>query len=126
MDEVTNIIVTATTCGGESQIIIIPSGDTDFSKIYQLSNGFCVSIVSGGTTTQFSNSMLVYGPFEDCNECSQVLSGSTGGNNGLVCEDNCSGGTFTVIPPHPVYSNGQLKGIEQINAVTIGGNGLNS
>ena len=33
---------------------------------------------------------------------------------------------FTIEPPHPVYTNGQNKAIVQLNAITIGGNGLNA
>lgn len=38
----------------------------------------------------------------------------------------CSGETYTVEVPHPVYTNGQFQEITQLNAVLIGGNGLNS
>ena len=65
-----NIIVTATTCGEESiQVIILPINGTDFSKVYQLPTGYCVTLTSGETTTQFANSMLSYGPFDTCDEC---------------------------------------------------------
>lgn len=126
MEEI-NIIVTATTCGeGTTQVIIIPTGETDFSKIYQLPSGYCVTLTSGETTTQLANSMLVYGPFETCDECITPFSANTGGNGGLVCEDDCNGGNILIDPPRPVYTNGQNKAIVQLNAITIGGNGLNS
>ena len=70
--------------------------------------------------------MIIAGPFEDCDECAQPFSANTGGNNGEVCVIDCSGNTVTVTPPHPVYTNGQNQAIVQINAITIGGNGLNS
>jgi hypothetical protein len=38
----------------------------------------------------------------------------------------CSGDTTTVIPPHPVYTDNQGNSVTQLNAVVIGGNGLNS
>ena len=119
--------VTATTCDGYSQLIILP-GDVEFSEssIYQLPNGQCVSLISGETTTFYANSMIIAGPFEDCDECAQPFSANTGGNNGEVCVIDCSGNTVTVTPPHPVYTNGQNQAIVQINAITIGGNGLNS
>lgn len=123
-----NLIITATTCDGYSQILILPE-DTEFNKsfFYQLPSGECVSIDDDNErTTQFPNTMLVYGPFNTCDECGEPLIANDGGNNGLVCEDNCSGGTFTINPPHPVYSNGQNKPIVQLNAVLLGGNGLNA
>ena len=122
-----NIIVTATTCGGEmTQVIILPPGEINFDKIYQLPTGYCVTLTSGETTTQFANSMLSYGPFDTCDECAMPFSANTGGNGGLICEDDCNGGNILINPPRPVYTNGQNKAIVQLNAVTIGGNGLNS
>lgn len=122
-----NVNVTATTCDGYSQLIILP-GDVEFSEssIYQLPNGQCVSLISGETTTFYANSMIIAGPFEDCDECAQPFSANTGGNNGEVCVIDCSGNTVTVTPPHPVYTNGQNQAIVQLNAITLGGNGLNS
>jgi len=44
----------------------------------------------------------------------------------FICEV-CSGTTYTVEPPHPIWTDGQNKSIIQLNAVTLGGmNGLNS
>jgi hypothetical protein len=122
-----NLNVTATTCDGNSQLIILP-GDVEFSEssIYQLPNGQCVSLTSGETVSFYANSMIIAGPFDDCDECAQPFSANTGGNNGEVCVIDCSGNTVTVTPPHPVYTNGQNQAIVQINAITIGGNGLNS
>lgn len=118
-----NRIITATTCveGVSTEYIINDSG-IDFSKIYQLTNGLCVTISTGNTTTQNINMSFPYGPFETCSECIAPLSANT---ESLVCVD-CSGSTFTVTPPHPVYTNGQFKDIVQLNAIVIGGNGLNS
>jgi len=118
-----NRIITATTCfEGVSKEYIIDDTDIDFSKIYQLNNGLCASIESGETTTNFINMGFPYGPFDDCNDCIAPLSANT---EVEVCVD-CSGSTFTVSAPHPVYTNGQFKDIVQLNAIVIGGNGLNS
>jgi hypothetical protein len=122
-----NLNVTATTCDGYSQLIILP-GDVVFdeSKIYQLPNGQCVSLTSGETVSFYADSMIIAGPFDDCDECAQPFIANTGGNNGDVCVIDCSGNTVTVTPPHPVYTNGQNQAIVQLNAITLGGNGLNS
>jgi hypothetical protein len=43
-----------------------------------------------------------------------------------VCVE-CSGNTFTVEVPHPVWTNNQNESVIQLNMVTLGGeNGLNS
>lgn len=118
-----NRIITATTCvQGVSTEYIIDDSGIDFSKIYQLNNGLCASIASGDTTNNFPNMSFPYGPFDSCDDCYQPLSANT---ESLVCVD-CSGSTFTVTPPHPVYTNGQFKDIVQLNAIVIGGNGLNA
>ena len=38
----------------------------------------------------------------------------------------CSGNTFTVSPPHPVWTDNKGKAVIQLDAITLGGNGLNS
>jgi hypothetical protein len=122
-----NVNVTATTCDGISQLIILP-GDVEFdeSKIYQLPTGQCVSLTSGDTVGFYANSMIIAGPFNTCDECAEPIIANNGGNNGEVCVIDCSGNTVTVTPPHPVYTNGQNQAIVQLNAITIGGNGLNA
>lgn len=122
-----NINVTATTCDGHTRLIILP-GDVEFdeSKFYQLPTGECVSLTSGDTVSFYANSMISYGPFDTCDECVEPIIANNGGNGGEVCQDDCNGNTFTITPPHPVYTNGQNKAIVQLNAITIGGNGLNA
>lgn len=122
-----NINVTATTCDGHSQLIILPGNvEFDESKFYQLPTGQCVSLTSGNTVGFYADSMITAGPFDDCDECVEPTIANIGGNNGEICQDDCSGNTRTITPPHPVYTNGQNQAIVQLNAVTLGGNGLNA
>ena len=122
-----NLNVTATTCDGYSQLIILAGGiEFDESKFYQLPTGQCVTLTSGDTVPFYANSMISYGPFDTCDECVEPIIANDGGNRGVVCEDDCNGGNILIDPPHPVYTNGQNKAIVQLNAITIGGNGLNS
>lgn len=48
----------------------------------------------------------------------------------VICEVCCpceSGSTFTVIPPHPVWTDGRGTAVTQLNMITLGGeNGLNN
>lgn len=54
-------------------------------------------------------------------------SGATSANTEYVVCQICSGTTSTVVPPHPIWTNGQNQPIIQMNAVTLGGvNGLNN
>ena len=118
-----NRIITATTCSNNvSTEYVINDTEINFTKIYQLTNGLCASIESGDTTTRFTNMSFNGGPFDDCDECIEPLSANT---EYLECVI-CSGETSTTEPPHPVYTNGQFKDVVQLNAVVIGGNGLNS
>lgn len=119
--------VTATTCSDLTNVVIrIDDSGIDFSKIYQLPDGRCATLTSGTTTSYDANSYFPYGPFTSCTLCYAVNSSSTGGNSGVVCQSLCTGNTTTVNPLHPVWTNAQNKGVTQINAVLIGGNGLNS
>jgi hypothetical protein len=75
-----NINVTATTCDGYSQLIILPGNVVfDERKIYQLPTGQCVSLTSGETVSFYADSMIIAGPFDDCDECAQPFSANTGG-----------------------------------------------
>jgi len=111
-----NRFMTGSTCGNNVVIEFIGQDvPIVLNKIYQLSDGRCIEL-----TNWFS-----YGPFDDCDDCLAPFSGSTGGNNGEVCVI-CSGETSTVLPLKPEMTNEFGKTVQQINAVLIGGNGLNS
>ena len=117
--------VTATTCSDLTTVeIIIDDTGINFSKTYQLPDGRCVTLTSGTTTTQPVNSYFPYGPFNNCTLCMVPLSGSTGGNNDVCVV--CSGTPSLIVPPHPVWTNSQNKAVVQMNAITIGGDGLNA
>lgn len=122
-----NRFMTGTTCGsGEVVEFIADDTNAVLNDFFQLIDGRCIELTTtGSTTTQEQTTWFPYGPFDDCEECLAPFSGSTGGNNGAICEV-CSGSTFTVIPVKPEYTNEFGKSVQQINAVLIGGNGLNS
>jgi hypothetical protein len=42
-----------------------------------------------------------------------------------ICQEICDNSVITIIPPHPTYTNSAGKEVVQMNAVLIGGNGLN-
>lgn len=119
-----NRIITATTCSDNStNVYVINDNNVDFSKIYQLSNGLCSTLTSGDTTGDDINISIISIPYEDCEECLTPLSANT---EYVACVE-CSGGTYTVIVPHPTYTNNQGQAVVQLNAVTLGGpNGLNN
>lgn len=122
-----NRFMTGTTCGNDEIFIFIADdSNAEIDKIYQLSDGRCVTLTAtGDTTTQSQTNWFPYGPFEDCDECLSPFSASTGGVNGEVCVI-CDDELTTITPPKPTYTNEFGKSVEQINAIVIGGNGLNS
>ena len=122
-----NRLMTGTTCGNNVVVEFIGQDvSPTLNKFYQLSDGRCIELTATGSTTSGSfTNWFSYGPFDDCEDCLAPFSGSTGGNNGEVCVV-CSGETSTVTPLKPEMTNEFGKTVQQINAVLIGGNGLNS
>jgi hypothetical protein len=52
--------------------------------------------------------------------------GTSANTEVIICEI-CSGSTQEIIPPHPIWTDGQNNVVIQLNAITLGGiNGLNS
>ena len=76
------------------------------------------------STTGDTNTIFLYGPFDDCSECNAPLSAGT---ESKICIIDCSGDTITIIPPHPTWTNEYGKAVVLLDAVVLGGiNGLNS
>lgn len=44
----------------------------------------------------------------------------------IICQLDCDNNLQIIAPPHPGYSNTTGGTVVQMNAVTIGGNGLNA
>lgn len=121
---------TGTSCGNSSVITFI-ADDTiltanSINKIYQFGDGECFTLTaSGATTTLFATKGIFYGPYTTCTQC--ITPANSAGITSVNCDscDGVTGVTLTQVP-HAVYTNGQNRGISQINTVTIGGfNGLN-
>jgi hypothetical protein len=122
-----NVLVTATTCHGEVINYVIDSREITDTKVYQLSNGICVTLNTGARTTQSSTMSFSYGPYNSCTECYTPLSADTSQNGSIFCnQDTYTGNTASkVYAPSPIYTNELGKAVVQLNAVVIGGNGLN-
>ena len=76
-------------------------------------------VVSDSFNTTVDTIVLEY---NDCITCTSPKSANT---ESTVCVI-CSGNTFTVSPPHPVWTDNKGKAVIQLDAITLGGNGLNS
>jgi hypothetical protein len=42
-----------------------------------------------------------------------------------ICQEICDNSVITITPLHPTYINGEGQEVLQMNAVLLGGNGLN-
>jgi len=127
-------------CGTENEINIEA---TDFCSefggapttglTYEIQSGsetpFCATF-EGLSSTGETNYSYVSGPFLLCEECGQEPPRSANTET-LVCVTCCpcdgtSGSTFSVVPPHPVWTDGYGTPVTQLNMITLGGiNGLN-
>ena len=84
---------------------------------------FCATFdelsLTGETNYHYSS-----GPFLDCEDCKNLppLSSNT---ETTICQEICDNSVITINPPHPTYTNSAGREVVQMNAVLIGGNGLN-
>jgi hypothetical protein len=122
-----NTLVTATTCHGEVINYVIDGRQIVDNKVYQLSNGICITLSIGALTTQSATMSFSYGPYDTCTQCYTPLSADTAQNGSIFCnQDSYTGNTASkVYAPSPIYTNELGKAVVQLNAVVIGGNGLN-
>jgi uncharacterized delta-60 repeat protein len=93
----------------------------NFTKFSFFSRYYIAELYSEGTTPTELSSFL---EFSSCTECFNFIINS--GNEYLMCEV-CSGDTFTVNPPHPVWTNNYGTAVTMLDAIVLGGpNGLNN
>jgi hypothetical protein len=125
-----NRFMTGTTCSG-GQIITFVADDNGVSvnDFFQLGDGRCIQITSTGATTGGAVTVNLAIEFATCAACLAPYSANTAQSIPIYLNSNLSQGTATAStfnPPNPVWLNNQHHAVVQLNAVTIGGNGLNS
>jgi uncharacterized delta-60 repeat protein len=92
-----------------------------FTKFSFFSRYYIAELYTEGTTPTELSSFL---EFSSCTECFNFTINS--GDEYLMCEV-CSGDTFTVNPPHPVWTNNYGTAVTMLDAIVLGGpNGLNN
>jgi uncharacterized delta-60 repeat protein len=92
-----------------------------FTTFDFISRYYIAELYSEGTTPIELSSFF---EFSSCTECFNFIINS--GNEYLMCEV-CSGDTFTVTPPHPVWTNNYGTAVTMLDAIVLGGpNGLNN
>ena len=83
----------------------------------------CVTI-TGITNDSFPIDFNITGPFTSCLCEDTPRSANT---ESTVCVIDCSGNTVSIVPPHPIWTDGYGTQVTQLNMITLGGtNGLNS
>jgi hypothetical protein len=88
---------------------------------------FCATF-TGLTLTGETNYSYVSGPFSNCEDCGTEPEPPRSANTeSTVCVIDCSGNTVSIVPPHPIWTDGYGTQVTQLNMITLGGpNGLNS
>jgi uncharacterized delta-60 repeat protein len=92
-----------------------------FTTFDFISRYYIAELYTEGTTPIELSSFL---EFSSCTECFNFTINS--GDEYLMCEV-CNGDTFTVNPPHPVWTNNYGTAVTILDAIVLGGpNGLNN
>jgi len=88
---------------------------------------FCATF-EGLSSTGETNYSYSLGPYLLCEDCgSQPEPPRSANTESTVCVIDCSGNTVSIIPPHPIWTDGYGTPVTQLNMITLGGpNGLNS
>lgn len=121
-------------CGTEEQINIeatnfcteygVPTTGITYEIQFGSETPFCATFDeltnSGETNYHYSS-----GPFSNCEDCVSPppISANT---ESTICQEVCDNSVITITPLHPTYINSAGREVVQMNAVLIGGNGLNS
>ena len=101
-----------------------PTSGSTYEIQFGRGTPFCVTF-DGLTNSGETNYYYVSGPFLDCEDCASPppISANT---ESTICQEVCDNSVITIIPLHPTYINSAGQEVVQMNAVLIGGNGLNS
>jgi hypothetical protein len=123
--------MTGTTCSPSGVTITFVADDNGvaINDVFQLSDGRCITITATGTTTTQQPTVNLAIEFSTCAACLAPYSSNTEQVMTFILNSDISNGTPTIrtfVPPHPVWTDNQSHGVVQMNAITIGGNGLNS
>ena len=88
---------------------------------------FCATF-EGLSSTGETNYHYISGPYLLCEDCgSQPEPPRSANTESTVCVIDCSGNTVSIVPPHPIWTDGYGTPVTQLNMITLGGpNGLNS
>jgi hypothetical protein len=120
-------------CGTENEINIeafnfcdqfgLPTTGLTYEIQFGSETPFCATF-EGLSESGETNYSYVSGPFSLCEDCENLppLSSNT---ETTICQEICDNSVITIIPPHPTYTNSAGREVVQMNAVLIGGNGLN-
>ena len=121
-------------CGTEEQINIeatnfcteygVPTTGITYEIQFGSETPFCATF-DGLTNSGETNYHYSSGPFSNCEDCVSPppISANT---ESTICQEVCDNSVITITPLHPTYINSAGREVVQMNAVLIGGNGLNS
>jgi hypothetical protein len=128
---------TFTRCGTSEEINIestnfcreygVPTTGITYEIQFGSETPFCATF-EGLSSTGETNYSYSLGPYLLCEDCgSQPEPPRSANTESTVCVIDCSGNTVSIIPPHPIWTDGYGTPVTQLNMITLGGpNGLNS
>jgi hypothetical protein len=123
--------MTGTTCSsGEILTFVASDNGVSVNDFFQLGDGRCLQINSINTaTTENAVTVNLAIEFASCAACLAPYSANTQQSIPIYLNSSINNGSATAStynPPNPVWLDNQHHAVVQLNAVTIGGNGLNS
>ncbi len=121
-----NVSYTGTSCIDDSEIIFISVEGLLTGKTYQDYDLTCITIDFSSSSENNITKSFLYGPYDDCSECSAPFSAGT--ETKICVVSNCDPLVSVLIDvPHPTWTNEYGKAVVQLNMIELGGmNGLNS
>ena len=109
----------------DNELILGPGDVISFSS----STGDVTCGTVGGRGNPGDTSYTAITIFDNCDECIIDIPRSANTTYEIceVCFDGSVVTVYNLTPPHPVYTDGYVNPVTQLNMVTLGGpNGLNS
>ena len=104
----------------------LPTTGITYEIQFDSETSFCATF-AGLALSGETNYSYVSGGYANCEDCKEdpfipPLSSNT---ESTICQEICDNSVITIIPLHPIYINSAGQEVLQMNAVLIGGNGLN-
>jgi hypothetical protein len=104
----------------------LPTTGQTYEIQFDSETSFCATFV-GLAISGETNYSYVSGGYANCEDCKEgpFIPPISANTESTICQEVCDNSVITIIPLHPIYINSAGQEVVQMNAVLIGGNGLN-